>query len=153
MVCTGAKSEEESKTAAKQYAKQIKKTLNNQAVKMKDFKIQNIVASVDAGFKIHLEELKNFTVKQKVSGQTGNKNKKKPTSSYEPEVFPGLIFRMMEPKVVLLIFQSGKIVLTGAKTREQIDTAYSQIWSILKKHENKMSADRDNITSPRAIRK
>jgi TATA-box binding protein (TBP) (component of TFIID and TFIIIB) len=39
MVCTGAKSEEESKTAAKQYSKQIKKTLDNKAVKMKEFKI------------------------------------------------------------------------------------------------------------------
>lgn len=54
----------------------------------------------------------------------GNNRKKKPTSSYEPEVFPGLIFRMMSPKVVLLIFMSGKIVLTGAKTREEIDLAY-----------------------------
>jgi transcription initiation factor TFIID TATA-box-binding protein len=36
-------------------------------------------------------------------------------SSYEPELFPGLIYRMAKPKVVLLIFVSGKIVLTGAK--------------------------------------
>ncbi len=32
---------------------------------------------------------------------------------YEPELFPGLIYRMKEPKVVLLIFVSGKVVLTG----------------------------------------
>ena len=36
-------------------------------------------------------------------------------ASYEPELFPGLIYRMMEPKIVLLIFVSGKVVLTGAK--------------------------------------
>ena len=36
---------------------------------------------------------------------------------YEPELFPGLVFRMAEPKVVLLIFVSGKVVLTGAKVR------------------------------------
>lgn len=36
---------------------------------------------------------------------------------YEPELFPGLIYRMMEPKIVLLIFVSGKVVLTGAKVR------------------------------------
>ena len=41
-------------------------------------------------------------------------------SSYEPELFPGLIYRMMKPKIVLLIFVSGKIVLTGAKVREEI---------------------------------
>jgi transcription initiation factor TFIID TATA-box-binding protein len=34
---------------------------------------------------------------------------------YEPELFPGLIYRMRQPKIVLLIFVSGKIVLTGAK--------------------------------------
>jgi transcription initiation factor TFIID TATA-box-binding protein len=34
---------------------------------------------------------------------------------YEPELFPGLVFRMADPKVVLLIFVSGKVVLTGAK--------------------------------------
>ena len=34
---------------------------------------------------------------------------------YEPELFPGLIYRMVKPKVVLLIFVSGKVVLTGAK--------------------------------------
>ena len=35
--------------------------------------------------------------------------------SYEPEIFPGLIYRMVKPKIVLLIFVSGKVVLTGAK--------------------------------------
>lgn len=34
---------------------------------------------------------------------------------YEPELFPGLIYRMKQPKIVLLIFVSGKIVITGAK--------------------------------------
>lgn len=32
---------------------------------------------------------------------------------YEPELFPGLIYRMKQPKIVLLIFVSGKVVLTG----------------------------------------
>ena len=36
-------------------------------------------------------------------------------SQYEPELFPGLIYRMKDPKVVLLIFVSGKVVLTGAR--------------------------------------
>lgn len=36
---------------------------------------------------------------------------------YEPELFPGLIYRMKQPKIVLLIFVSGKIVLTGGKVR------------------------------------
>ena len=83
---------------------------------MKDFKIQNIVASVSAGFGINLEKMLHYI-------QAGNRkmrhlaDSKKNVCDYHPETFPGLIFRMIEPKVVLLIFTSGKIVLTGAKTR------------------------------------
>jgi transcription initiation factor TFIID TATA-box-binding protein len=56
--------------------------------------------------------------------------------TYEPEMFPGLIFRMKEPKVVLLIFSSGKIVLTGAKQRQQIYDAYQKIKALLMQHRN-----------------
>ena len=101
MVCTGAKSEEESENAAKMYAKLIRK-VGNKDVKISDFKIQNIVGSHFVGFQIKLETLMS---------QTGE------SSRYEPELFPGLIYRMKRPKVVLLIFASGKIVLTGAKKR------------------------------------
>jgi len=41
-------------------------------------------------------------------------------SMYEPEQFPGLIYRLVEPKTVLLLFQSGNLVCTGAKTEEQV---------------------------------
>lgn len=46
-------------------------------------------------------------------------------------MFPGLIYRMIKPKVVLLIFVSGKIVLTGAKVRSEIYTAFNQIYTVL----------------------
>jgi transcription initiation factor TFIID TATA-box-binding protein len=36
-------------------------------------------------------------------------------STYEPEIFPGLVYRMLKPKLVMLIFNTGKIVFTGAK--------------------------------------
>ncbi len=52
-------------------------------------------------------------------------------TTYEPEIFPGLIYRMMTPKIVLLIFASGKIVLTGAKTREEINAGFEKIYSVL----------------------
>ena len=55
----------------------------------------------------------------------------KQMSRYEPELFPGLIFRMGQPKLVLLIFASGKIVFTGAKTRAQIHDAFKNILPIL----------------------
>ena len=56
MVCTGAKSEDDSKKAAKSYAKQLKK-IGNPNVKLTDFTIQNIVGSHDVGFNIKLESL------------------------------------------------------------------------------------------------
>ena len=51
--------------------------------------------------------------------------------SYEPELFPGLIYRMVKPRVVLLIFVSGKVVLTGAKERSEIIEAFENIYPIL----------------------
>ncbi|KNC82831.1 TATA-box-binding protein 2 [Sphaeroforma arctica JP610] len=114
MVCTGAKSEEMSKLAARKYARIIQK-LGFKA-RFTEFKIQNIVGSCDVKFPIRLEGLA-FT--------HGN------FASYEPELFPGLIYRMMEPKIVLLIFVSGKVVLTGAKEREQIYEAFENIYPVL----------------------
>lgn len=114
MVVTGAKSEDDSKLASRKYARIIQKLGFN--AKFTDFKIQNIVGSCDIKFPIRLEGLAsrhhNF-------------------SSYEPELFPGLIYRMMKPKIVLLIFVSGKIVLTGAKVREEIYQAFEMIYPVL----------------------
>ena len=120
MVCTGAKSEDESKTAAKRYAHIIKKI--GFPAKFGEFKIQNIVGSCDVGFPIRLEGLNN---------DHGN------FCHYEPEIFPGLIYRMHEPKIVLLIFVSGKIVLTGARQREDLYTAYENIHPVLMQFKKK----------------
>jgi transcription initiation factor TFIID TATA-box-binding protein len=120
MVCTGAKSEEESKIAAKKFAKTIK--IMGYDVKFTEFRIQNIVGSWDVGFPIRLEAMNFSSIKQ---GDSLN---------YEPEIFPGLIYRIAVPKVVVLVFVSGKIVLTGAKSREQIMKAYEYIYPILQKH-------------------
>ncbi|KAG6504230.1 hypothetical protein ZIOFF_036561 [Zingiber officinale] len=84
--------------------------------KFKDFKIQNIVGSCDVKFPIRLEGL---------AYSHGA------FCSYEPELFPGLIYRMRQPKIVLLIFVSGKIVITGAKVREETYTAFENIYPVL----------------------
>eukprot|EP00126_Sphaerothecum_destruens_P015164 Sdes_comp9087_c0_seq2m542 len=98
MVCTGAKSEQQSRLAARKYARIVQRL--GFPAKFTEFKIQNIVGSCDVKFPIRLEGL---------VFSHGH------FCSYEPELFPGLIYRMMQPKIVLLIFVSGKIVLTGAK--------------------------------------
>ena len=114
IVCTGARTEEESRQASRIYAKIILKL--GFPVKFTEFTVQNIVASCDVKFPIRLEGLANTYLK---------------FCSYEPEMFPGLIFHMLDPKIVLLIFVSGKIVLTGAKKREDIYKAYQKIIPIL----------------------
>jgi transcription initiation factor TFIID TATA-box-binding protein len=81
-------------------------------VKFTDYKIQSIVVM----FPIHLESL---------ASRYHN------VSAYKPESFPGLIYRMMEPKVVLVILGSGKMVLTGAKVREEIYTTFESIYPVL----------------------
>jgi len=50
---------------------------------------------------------------------------------YEPEQFPGLIYRMGDPKVVILIFASGKLVCTGAKSEDMVDVAVAKLHSTL----------------------
>jgi len=115
MVCTGAKSEEQSRLAARKYARVIQKL--GFPAKFIDFKIQNIVGSCDVKFPIRLEGLVLAHCQ---------------FCSYEPELFPGLIYRMVKPKIVLLIFVSGKVVLTGAKVRSEIYEAFESIYPILR---------------------
>ncbi|KAM9777986.1 TATA box-binding protein-like 2 [Neosynchiropus ocellatus] len=115
MVCTGAKSEEQSRLASRKYARVVQKL--GFPARFMDFKIQNMVASCDVFFPIRLEGLV-LTHQQ--------------FSSYEPELFPGLIYRMVKPRIVLLIFVSGKVVLTGAKERGEIYEAFENIYPILR---------------------
>jgi transcription initiation factor TFIID TATA-box-binding protein len=50
---------------------------------------------------------------------------------YEPEQFPGLIYRMEEPKVVILLFASGKLVCTGAKKEQNVFDAVEKLHVLL----------------------
>ncbi len=52
--------------------------------------------------------------------------------TYDPELFPSLIYRSVEPKVVLLMFVSGKVVVTGAKCKDDIDTVFKRIYPVLR---------------------
>jgi transcription initiation factor TFIID TATA-box-binding protein len=134
MVCTGARNEEESRLASRTFAKIILKL--GFPVKFSEFTVQNIVASCDVKFPIRLEGLASSHLRY---------------CSYEPEMFPGVIFRMESPpKIVLLIFVSGKIVITGAKNREDIYKAYQNILPILKefkKTDAKLGKDLKKINS------
>merc|ERR1712226_280683 len=124
MVCTGAKSIEYSRHAARKFARIIQK-LDYPDAKFLEFKVQNMVGSVDVKFPIRLEGL--------VISHAA-------FSHYEPELFPGLIYRMVKPKIVLLIFVSGKVVLTGAKDEKEIRQAFEIIYPVLKAYKKGSNA-------------
>ncbi|KAM3964081.1 uncharacterized protein ACR2FA_001566 [Aphomia sociella] len=117
IVCTGARNEHDSYIAARKFARIIQKL--GFPAKFLDFKIQNFIATADLRFPIRLEAL------QQAHGQF---------TSYEPELFPGLVYRMVRPRVVLLIFVNGKIVFTGGKTRNEIHEALDIIYPILRSY-------------------
>ena len=136
IVCLGAKTEEISKKACRKIGKIIKSL--NYNVSFKEFKIQNIVGSADVKFQISLMKLYMHLLKN-------NKCKNMNLVAYEPEQFPGLIYRMIEPKIVLLIFNSGKLVLTGGKYRNDIYEGFKKIYPLLNKF--KIESNDENIIS------
>jgi len=114
MVCTGAKSGKESRRAIMKVVKELKKG-GIIIISKPDLKVVNIVASASLGGMIDLEKAA-FTL-----GKT----------MYEPEQFPGLIYRMDDPKVVILLFASGKLVCTGAKKEQDVYDAVQKLHTLL----------------------
>ena len=114
MVCTGARSEKESKRAVMKVTRELKKS-GIIIIGKPELKIQNIVASVNLAGVIDLER-SAYSL-----GRT----------MYEPEQFPGLIYRMDVPKVVILLFASGKLVCTGAKHEEDVYEAVTKLHETL----------------------
>jgi transcription initiation factor TFIID TATA-box-binding protein len=110
MVCTGAKSEILARRAVLTVVKELKKN-GIIIIGKPELKIQNIVASASLGGKVDLEMAVNTLGK----------------TMYEPEQFPGLIYRMDEPKVVILIFASGNLVCTGAKREQDVYDAVHKL--------------------------
>lgn len=110
MVCTGAKSELQAKRAVRKVVQELK---NNGILILGrvSIQVQNIVASASLGGRIDLEKA------VMTLGRT----------MYEPEQFPGLIYRMDDPKVVILLFASGKLVCTGAKKEEEVYIAVDKL--------------------------
>jgi transcription initiation factor TFIID TATA-box-binding protein len=118
MVCTGAKSEKEAIQAVNKVTSELRKhgiPLANKPV----IKIQNIVASAELNGEIDLE---NVVYKLK-------------RVMYEPEQFPGAVFRMEVPKVVFLIFSAGKLVCVGAKKEGDVYEAVDKLQKTLEEQE------------------
>ena len=115
MVVTGAKSTSQLIDAVKKIIKLLRKH-GIKIISKPRIQIQNIVASGDIDYYVNLEKAAYLLE----------------NSMYEPEQFPGLIYRMRNPRVVLLIFSSGKMVITGAKEEREVEEAVHKIAKKLK---------------------
>jgi len=112
---TGVKSTHNATLACKKFHYIIER-VGFQPKEFMDFKVQNIVGTADCGFPIRLEGL--------VYAHSA-------FASYEPELFPGLIYRLVNPRVVFLIFVSGKVVITGAKKESDLSNALTKMYPVL----------------------
>ena len=86
-----------------------------------EIKIQNIVASGSVGMDLNLNTLAM----------------KLPNTEYEPEQFPGLVYKLAEAKATFLLFSNGKIVCTGTKSEDEVHEALEKLVVNLKKYVKK----------------
>jgi transcription initiation factor TFIID TATA-box-binding protein len=117
VVCTGAKSMAEVEESIQRVAKEIRKTGQRILAKPK-IDVQNIVASSDLGSEINLNAIAVTLGLERVE--------------YEPEQFPGLVCRIEDPRVVILLFGSGKLVCTGARKPADVERAVKKITAELR---------------------
>ncbi len=110
--CTGAKNVEDVRKTVDIIADKLKK-LGVEVYKNLEIIIQNIVATADLGGELNLTETATGLGLENVE--------------YEPEQFPGLVYRIKEPRVVMLLFGSGKIVCTGGRNTEDVSIAVEKV--------------------------
>lgn len=118
LVCTGTKSIAQVKLVIQQVIKTLKK-INVKITDKPKITVQNIVASGNIDMNLNLNflalELKN--------------------TEYEPEQFPGLVYKLIEPNATFLLFSNGKLVCTGTKNNQQLDDSMEQLKKTLKEAE------------------
>lgn len=120
IVCTGARSMDK----VKESIRKIIKSLEKINVRIKDFpevKIQNIVASGSVGMDLNLNVLAM----------------KLDNTEYEPEQFPGLVYKLPDHKATFLLFSNGKVVCTGTKSEEEVHRTLDKLIENLKKVQKK----------------
>ena len=112
VVCTGAKTIKDVERAINRVCEKVAKA-GFKVFKKPEITVQNIVASANLHAQLNLIAIAQAIGLEKIE--------------YEPEQFPGLVYRLDEPKVVILLFGSGKLVCTGARKAEQVNQAIEKI--------------------------
>jgi len=120
VVCTGTRSPSDAQIALDLATSNLK-DLGVEVLTNPQIDIVNIVASSDIG-----ADILNLN---QVAMSLGLEN-----IEYEPEQFPGLVYRMKDPKVVMLLFSTGKIICTGARNEENVEHALANLKQILDDH-------------------
>ncbi len=110
IICAGTKSYDIAEKAVRKVVDDLKR-IGIDIKDEPDFKIENIVASANLNKKFDLNT---------IVYELGN-------CEYEPEQFPGLVYRMEDPQVVFLIFNSGRLVCTGARSRKEVEEAVEKL--------------------------
>ncbi len=110
LVCTGTKSIAQVKEVIQAVIKQLKK-INVKITTKPKITVQNIVASGEINLKLNL----NFLALEMEN------------TEYEPEQFPGLVYKLIEPNATFLLFSNGKLVCTGTKNKEQLDQSMDML--------------------------
>ncbi|KAF4759553.1 hypothetical protein FOZ63_012487 [Perkinsus olseni] len=121
VMINGAYTIELAKKAGKKVVKLLRKITHNPSIKFNNFKVENMIASVDVRFPIRLERLAHDHSAY---------------ATYEPELSPGLTFRLFDPKMVIMIYVSGKISFVGARTLEDITKAFCSIYPLLTQYKH-----------------
>ncbi|RMF05912.1 TATA-box-binding protein [Candidatus Woesearchaeota archaeon] len=116
IVCTGAKSMKKVEESIQKIIESLKKIDVNITIKPK-INVQNIVASGSVGMDLNLNVLAM----------------KLENTEYEPEQFPGLVYKLPEAKATFLLFSNGKVVCTGTKSEEEVHQAVDKLVENLKK--------------------
>lgn len=116
VVCTGARTLEKVEESLQQIIKSLEKINIIIKVTPKIY-VQNIVASGSVGMDLNLNVLAM----------------KLENTEYEPEQFPGLVYKLPQAKATFLLFSNGKIVCTGTKSEEQVNEAVDKLIENLKK--------------------
>jgi transcription initiation factor TFIID TATA-box-binding protein len=115
VVCTGARTLEKVDESIEKIIESLKRINIDIKIKPK-ITVQNVVASGSIGMDLNLNKLAM----------------KLDNTEYEPEQFPGLVYKLNEMKATFLLFSNGKIVCTGTKSREQVMAAVNRLVQILK---------------------
>lgn len=118
VVCTGARTKNAARLAIMKYVQMVQKL--GFRVGIFHFEIQNIVASSQVPFPVDLPKLRQEHSR---------------TASYEPGLFPGLVFRPLDSATVFLIFRSGRVVITGAKDESVIQHDFAAMYALLLRYE------------------